>query len=117
MNWFAIFSGNNWGRDPVTGVGCKGCAEKQECFVNCADIEIVSNGQPAPTARPAATTKATNANNVSDGAGGCAGTVAPRPVNGRQCTAKDPSLQDEALWCQKMCSESPLCPTSHCVCM
>ncbi|CAG2192829.1 uncharacterized protein [Mytilus edulis] len=109
--------GNNWGRDPVTGVGCKGCAEKQECFVNCADIEIVSNGQPAPTAQPAATTKATNSNNVGDGAGGCAGTVAPRPVNGKQCTAKDPSLQDEARWCQKMCSETPLCPTSHCVCM
>jgi hypothetical protein len=112
---FCIYTGNNWGIDPETGKGCKGCAEKQDCFVNCADITIISTGAPKPTTTTSTTAKSTTT--ITENNFACPDDMSPIPDNGKHCTANDPSQQDVVQFCGTMCSRSTCCPKSHCVCM
>lgn len=101
--------------DPFTGKGCSGCAVKQECFVNCADIEIVPNGDPVPPPLPT-TPKVATTTTEAVGAD-CIGNMGIIPDNGKLCTAKDPNFPEAVNFCKDMCTKTTFCPARHCVCL
>ncbi len=60
LEQWKYITGNSWGVNPQTGVGCIGCGPTQEQFYGCADVTISMDGSPleepyTTTARPAST--------------------------------------------------------------
>lgn len=45
---YAMFLGNSWGVDQVTGTACMGCGPQEE-FYACSDVAIEMNGSSNPS--------------------------------------------------------------------
>lgn len=112
LQWY-YKTGNSWDCDPE---GCGLGYGKQETFVNCADVRIVSKDgtvptdpptqpppPPPPTTQPAVTIATTAMPTNAPSPGGCKA-IGAHAGN----TAMD-------MWCQKNCATG-YCPASICKC-
>lgn len=118
--WWTV--GNNWGCDENNNCGV-GLGKKQETFVNCADIKIVSAGEPGATEAPNTNAPMTEKPNTgapatkpppTEGPGATAPpTTAPQGV----CKATGPWTGDANMdaWCVRNCAQG-YCPSTHCIC-
>ncbi|XP_022788067.1 uncharacterized protein LOC111327995 [Stylophora pistillata] len=118
--WWTV--GNNWGCDENNNCGV-GLGKKQETFVNCADIKIVSAGEPGATEAPNTNAPMTEKPNTeapatkpppTEGPGATApSTTAPQGV----CKATGQWTGDANMdaWCVRNCAQG-YCPSTHCIC-
>lgn len=100
-------TGNSWGCDD-TGCGL-GKGERQETFVNCADVKIMPNGGPLPTQSP---TKP-----PVDTLPPVTTTPPTQPPEPGMCKANGPWTGNVAMddWCRRNCAAG-FCPSEQCTC-
>ena len=109
LQWY-YKTGNSWGCDQE---GCGLGYGKQETFVNCADVRIVSKDGTVPTDPPTQPPPPTTQRPV-------VATTTPMPTNAPNpggCKAIGGHAGSSAMdmWCQKNCAIG-YCPTSICKC-
>lgn len=118
--WWTV--GNNWGCDENNNCGV-GLGKKQETFVNCADIKIVSAGEPGATEAPNTNAPMTEKPNTEAPATkpppteGPGATAPPATAPQGVCKATGPWTGDAKMdaWCVMNCAQG-YCPSTHCIC-
>ena len=109
--WWTV--GNNWGCDENGNCGV-GKGKKQETFVNCADIKIVSAGGPGATEAPNTNVPMTETPITGIPPGPTAPPIAP-PEGMCKATGAWTGNANMDEWCRVNCAAG-YCPSSHCVC-
>lgn len=118
--WWTV--GNNWGCDENGNCGV-GLGKKQETFVNCADIKIVSAGGPGATEAPNTNAPMTEKPNTdapatnpppTEGPGATAPPTAP-PQGVCKATGAWTGDANMDVWCASNCAAG-YCPSTHCKC-
>ena len=109
--WWTV--GNNWGCDEKGNCGV-GKGKKQETFVNCADIKIVSAGGPGATEAPNTNMPMTETPITGIPPRPTAPPIAP-PQGMCKATGAWTGNANMDEWCRVNCAAG-YCPSSHCVC-